>query len=509
MGQLGPLLFSVSTLEDLLMAITPTLRSFCLAGCVLLCLNVSSLVRAQAEEARPNILWIIADDLGPELGCYGYPGVKTPHLDRLAAQGCRYTLAFSTSPVCSASRTAMQTGHYQTTVGGHHHNTRIKPKLSADTPTITHLMQQAGYFVSNGHGTAQASQRLAKSHFNFQYNARTFFDGHDWSQRDPQQPFFASVQIKEPHRSFVKATTSRPEAPIPPYYPDHPVTRADWDNYLASIEVLDSKVGKVLNRLDEEGLSQNTLVIFFGDHGRPHVRGKQWLYDGGLHTPLLMRWPGKIRPGTTRDGLTTLLDLMPTTLAAATLPSRNVPGHNLLDPDWNGHPQLFAARDRCGDAPDRIRSIRTKTYKYIRNFHPERPYLQLSSYKKLSYPVETLMKVMYARGEWNSPFMAPVRPAEELYDLTTDPFEMHNLADDPQYAQRLQQFHQQLEDWIVATHDQGAVDESLTVDLPALMREKRGWYERTMKKRGLDPDLTDEDYLKWLSQDLGLDDQTP
>lgn len=492
------------------MLLSVSRRAGCLRGgrvavALLLCVCVLPDGCVCAADQRANIVWIIADDLGPELGCYGYPGVQTPHIDRLAREGCRYTRAFSTAPVCSASRTAMQTGHYQTTVGGHHHNTRIKPELSAATPTITQLMQQAGYFVSNGHGTRQASSRLAKSHFNFQYSARTFFDGHDWSQRDRDQPFFASVQIKEPHRSFVRAENSRPAAPIPPYYPDHPVTRADWDNYLASIEVLDSKVGRVLDRLDEEGLTHNTLVIFFGDHGRPHVRGKQWLYDGGLHTPFVMRWPGKIRPGTVNDGLTSMLDLMPTTLAAAGLPPRALPGHDLLDPEWGGHPQLFAARDRCGDAPDRIRSIRTKTHKYIRNFHPERPYLQLSSYKKLSYPVETLMKVLYARGEWSSPFMAPTRPAEELYDLTRDPFEMHNLAGDPQHAALLQHFHQQLEDWIAATNDQGAVDESLTVDLPALLQEKRTWYERTMKKRGLDPDLSDEDYLKWLSHDLGAD----
>ena len=464
---------------------------------------------SSSSQQRPNILWIIADDLGPELGCYGYPAVQTPHLDRLAVEGRRYTLAFSTAPVCSASRTAMQTGLYQTTVGGHHHNTRIKPELTAETPSITALMQQAGYFVCNGHGTKKASSRLAKSHFNFQYNARTFFDGHDWSQRREGQPFFASVQIKEPHRAFVKAEHSYPDAPIPPYYPEHPVTRADWDNYLASIEVLDRKVGMILDRLDAEGLTDNTLVLFFGDHGRPHVRGKQWLYDGGLHTPLLSRWPGRIKPGTVSNGLTSLLDLVPTTLSAAGLPPRELPGHDLLDPDWSGHDQLFAARDRCGDAPDRIRSIRTRRFKYIRNFHPERPYLQLSSYKKLSYPVETLMKVQYARGEWTSPFMAPTRPAEELYDLSHDPFEMHNVAADPRFEQALKDFRQQLADWIVDTSDQGAVDESLTVDLPALMKEKRGWYERTMKKRGLDPDLTDEAYLRWLQEDLGLPPDQP
>lgn len=456
---------------------------------------------------RPNIVWIVSDDLGPELGCYGYPEVATPNLDRLAAEGQRFTNAFSTSPVCSSSRTAFQTGQYQTTVGGHHHNTRIKPVLPATIPTVTGLMQKAGYFVSNGRGAAQAEKKLAKSHLNFCYNAREFFDGNDWTQRAEGQPFFAQVQIKEPHRQFVKSDRPRPDAPIPPYYPEHPITRADWANYLASIEVLDQKVGKVLERLDKEGLAENTLIIFFGDHGRPHVRGKQWLYDGGVHVPMLIRWPGKIKAGSVNHELTSLLDLMPTTLAAAGMAvPRNVKlmGANLLSKDWQGHPQLFAARDRCGDAIDRIRSVRTKEFKYIRNFHTDKPYLQHSGYKKLSYPVETLMKVLHAEGKWNSPFMADTRPKEELYDLKNDPHEMNNLAADEKFAQQLSQMRASVDNWIAKTNDQGAIDESKTVDHAALKAEKWKWYESKMKARGLEPELPDQDYLEWWEKELGV-----
>ena len=454
---------------------------------------------------RPNVVWIISDDLGPELGCYGYPEVATPNLDRLAASGRRYTHAFSTAPVCSASRTAFQTGLYQTTVGGHHHNTRDKKVLPESIPTVTGLMQKAGYFVVNGRGTLPVEKKLAKSHLNFVYDAREFFDGADWTQRADGQPFFAQIQIKEPHRGFVKSDRQRPNAPIPPYYPDHPVTRADWANYLASIEVLDQKVGAVLDRLESEGLADNTLVIFFGDHGRPHVRGKQWLYDGGVHTPLIVRWPGKVKAGEVVDGLASLLDPMPTTLAAAGADVPKVPGLNLLDPNWKGHAQLFAARDRCGDAPDRIRSVRTRDYKYIRNFHPEVPYMQHSGYKKLSYPVVTLMNVMHAQGRWDTPFMAKTRPKEELYDLKADPHEMKNLADDPAFAKQLAEMRGDVEQWIKETSDKGAIDESLTVDIDALKKEKWDWYARTMKKRGLDPDLSDREYLQWLKKDLGVE----
>lgn len=474
------------------------LRTILILGFALL----SSFARA---DQRPNIVWIIADDLGPELGCYAYPDVATPNLDQLAAAGRRYTRAFSTAPVCSASRTAFQTGRYQTSVGGHHHDTRDKRVLPDSIPTVTGLMQKAGYFVVNGYGMLPVTKKLAKSHLNFVYDPKKFFDGTDWSQRRDNQPFFAQIQIREPHRRFIRSERARPEAPIPPYYPDHPVTRADWANYLASIEELDRKVGAVLDRLESEGLADRTLVIFFGDHGRPHVRGKQWLYDGGVHTPLIVRWPGHVSPGGVTDQLTSLLDLMPTTLAAAQTDIPELPGLNLLDPDWQGHQQLYAARDRCGDAIDRIRSVRTERFKYIRNFHPEIPYMQHSGYKKSSYPVETVMKVLHARGEWDSPFMASNRPKEELYDLQADPFEMSNLASNPDYAERLQLMRNDLNRWIRETGDQGEIDEGLTVDLEQLKREKWNYYTRAMTRRGLDPHLSDEDYLKWWEQELGVD----
>ncbi|MEM1294441.1 MAG: sulfatase [Verrucomicrobiota bacterium] len=459
---------------------------------------------ALADDERLNVVWIISDDLGPELGCYGYPDVATPNLDRLAAEGTRFTHAFSTAPVCSSSRTALQTGQYQTTVGGHHHNTRDKKELSAAFPTVTEVMQEAGYFVSNGRGIATTDKKLAKSHFNFVYDAREFFDGTDWAQRAEGQPFFAQVQIKEPHRQFVKSDRLRPDAPIPPYYPDHPVTRADWANYLASIEVLDSKVGAILDRLDEEGFADNTLVIFFGDHGRPHVRGKQWLYEGGLHTPLIIRWPGQVEAGKVDDRLVSLIDLMPTTLAATQVEPMKLPGGDLLDPKWEGHEMLFAARDRCGDAPDRIRSVRTRELKYIRNFHPELPYFQHSGYKKLGYPMETVMKQLHAEGKWDSPFMAQSRPEEELYDLTSDPYELKNLADDPNYAEQLATLRGAVNQWIEDSDDLGRIDERETVNLEAVMAEKWQWYEKTMRKRGLDPGLSHTEYLEWWKTELGV-----
>ncbi|MEP4681245.1 MAG: sulfatase, partial [Rhodopirellula bahusiensis] len=443
---------------------------------------------------QPNIVWIIADDLGPELACYGYPNVATPNVDRLAEQGRLFTRAFSTSPVCSSSRSAFQTGRYQTSIGCYHHLTRDKKELQV--PTAIDWLRDAGYFISHGDGSV-GNKRANKYGVNYLYDKKTHFDAYDWSKREPGQPFFAQVHIHEPHRPFVKSDRERPDAPIPPTYPEHPITRADWSNYLATIEVMDQKVGKVLDRLESEGISDNTLVIFFGDHGRPHVRGKQWLYEGGLHTPLIVRWPAELSRGSVEGGMGSLLDIVPTTLEAAGIESSELPGKSLLSQEWNGHERIFAARDRCGDAPDRIRSVRNEQYKYVRNFHPEKPYLQLSSYKKLSYPVETLMKVLHADGQWDSPFMAESRPEEELYDLSADPHELNNLAAGASHQSTLLEMRATLNEWMQETGDQGGIDESLTVDMESLMNEKEAWYKRTMKRRGLDPAISDHEYLKW------------
>ena len=453
---------------------------------------------------RPNIVWIISDDLSPELGCYGYPDVDTPNLDRLAEEGTLFTKAFSTAPVCSASRTAFQTGLYQTTVGGHHHDTRDKKPLPDFATTVTDEMQAAGYFVCNGRGTTEDLKRPAKSHLNWTYESKEFFDGTDWTQRAEGQPFFAQVQIKEPHRLFTAATKKYPNAPIPPNYPDHPVTTADWANYLASIEVLDTKVGAILNRLDAEGLAENTLVLFFGDHGRPHVRGKQWLYDGGLWVPLIARWPGKVEAGKVDDRLVSLIDMMPTTLAAAGVEApEDLVGADLCAPGFAGHERLFAARDRCGYAPDRIRSVRTRDFKYIRNFNPEIPYMQHSGYKRAGYPVDTVMRVLHDEGTWTSPFMAATKPEEELYDLNADPWEMNNLADDPAHAEKLAELRGEVDTWIEESNDLGAVDESLTVDLDKVMEEKWNSYDKKMKSRGLSGETSDREFLEWWEKDRG------
>src|SRR5262245_9781112 len=254
-----------------------------------------------AEEGRrpgrPNILWLIAEDIGPHLACYGTKEVSTPHADRLAAEGVLYTRFFTTAPVCSPSRSAFMTGMYQTTIGAHNHRSHRDDglQLPAGVRLLTDWLRDAGYFTANvrelpaGFGFKGAG----KTDWNFAYSGKPF-DSDRWADLKGHQPFYAQINFQETHRKFHAPEKADPaKVEIPPYYPDHPVTRADWAKYLDAATELDRKVGLVLEQLEKEGLAENTVIVFFGDNGQAHVRGKQFCYDSGLHVPLIIRWPSK------------------------------------------------------------------------------------------------------------------------------------------------------------------------------------------------------------------------
>ena len=263
-----------------------SLLGLCLAGFLLL-----PVTNATGQE-QPNILWINCDDLGRELACYGNPDVYTPNMDKLATEGVRYTKAYANAPVCSASRSSQITGMYPSAINCLYHRTIEKHQLPSGIVPVMEIFRKAGYFCTNG--WAHAMHKKGKEDYNF--IGKDYFDGTDWKERKEGQPFFAQVQIHEPHRTFVK-DESHPQDPekvkLPECYPDHPLIRADWANYLESVQVADQRVGKIMDRLEEEGLADNTIVILFGDHGRPHLRDKQWLYEGGLAIPLIVRYPNK------------------------------------------------------------------------------------------------------------------------------------------------------------------------------------------------------------------------
>ena len=282
--------------------------------------DITRAQQTSVKDTRPNILWIMSEDISPDLSCYGTPAVQTPNLDNLAKQGVRFTNAFTTSPVCSTSRSAMITGMHQGAIGAHHHRSHRGDGyvLPEQVKPITEYLRQAGYFTANVKTAAPGVRGSGKTDFNFKVNK--VFDGNDWNQRQPNQPFFAQLSISITHRGGqwrnLDKKLDNPVNPdkvkLPPYFPDHPIARKDWATYLNSIQMMDIYVGKILKRLEDEGLADNTVVIFIGDHGRCHVRGKQWLYDAGIRIPLIIRWPGKLKPGHVSSDLVSAIDISAT-----------------------------------------------------------------------------------------------------------------------------------------------------------------------------------------------------
>jgi hypothetical protein len=313
-----------------------------------------------------------------------------------------------------------------------------------------------------------------KTDFNFTPD-REAYQGKDWSERAEGQPFYAQLTFGGTHRKWNRD----PENPIeinevvvPPYYPQTDLTKRDWANGLESAQLVDREIGKVLQRLKDEGLEENTLVFIIGDNGRCMPRGKQFLYDGGIQVPIIMRWPAKIKPQQINSNLVSTLDISKTILdVAGVTPSHPLHGKNLLDESTNNRKYIFAARDKMDDTHDAMRAVRTKEFKLIHNLMPERAYCQFNRYKETSYPVLAELNVLNLKGELppeQAAFMAATKPEFELFDLKNDPNEIHNLADDSNYAEIKAELLNELNNWRKnVIHDKGVTDEFRAGGWPA------------------------------------------
>jgi arylsulfatase A-like enzyme len=434
-----------------------------------------------AAPARPNILWFIVDDMSANFSCYGEKLVQTPHVDRLAREGTRFSKAFVTCPVCSPCRSALITGMYQTSIGAHHHRSGRgveKIYLPDGVEPVPVLFKRAGYYTCIGSPRVNPKKgnALGKTDYNFEWNP-AIYDGSDWAGRKPGQPFFMQVQLHggkhrhaknwvETARKELGGVTRPKDVTLPPYYPRDPVLLDDWAQYLDAVRYTDKQVGDVLKRLEAEGILDQTVVFFMTDHGISHARGKQFLYDEGIHVPFVVRGPG-IDQGKVRDDLIEHIDLAATSLALAGIDlPKAMQGRNVLSKNYVKRDAVFSARDRCDETVEHIRSVRTERFKYIRNFYPERPHLQPNRYKDAKEIVRQL-RDLHAAGKLNDLqeklLFAPTRPPEELYDLASDPFETRNLAADPAHRKVLEGLRARLDRWMEETNDRGRQPEPATM----------------------------------------------
>ena len=446
---------------------------FLLAGLALIS-NTSG-----AAPSRWNVLWIIVDDMSPNFSCYGEKTIATPHLDRLAAEGTRFSQAHVTAPVCSPCRSALITGMYQTSIGAHHHRSgrgTVRQTLPAPVEPVPVLFQRAGYYtcIGNGQGPGDKLNARGKTDYNFDWDP-AMYDGSDWSGRKEDQPFFMQVQLpggklrgaspaaaqrlaaraKRELGSSVKSA----DVTLPPHYPRDPVLLEDWAAYLDAVRLTDQHVGQIVARLEKENLLETTLIVFLTDHGISHARGKQFLYDEGTRVGFILRGPGVPKGEIRNDLVSANIDAPALSLAAAGLP---VPiwmqGRDLLAKNFQPREAIFAARDRCDETVDGIRSLRSARWKYIRNFYPDRPMLQPNAYKDSKAIVQTLRRLHDDKqlSELHERLLfAPTRAPEELYDLTTDPYELNNLAALPDQESNLLTLRAQLDKLMAETRDQG------------------------------------------------------
>jgi arylsulfatase A-like enzyme len=420
------------------------------------------------REQTLNILWLVVDDVGIELPSYGESGIATPNIDRLAREGTKFTRAFVTAPICSTSRSAMITGMYQTSIGAQNHVSGRRTRsieLPGEVEPLPVIFQRAGYYTANSNFPIGESR--GKTDYNFEWNP-AMYDGIDWSGRDPGQPFFAQVQLwggkyRENENWFrgvapseLGYSTNPQEVTLPPYYPRDTELLEDRARYLDTLRYTDLQVGQILDQLEAEGVLNQTLIVFMGDHGISHARGKQFLYDEGIHIPFILRGPG-IQSRAIRHDLIEHIDMAALSLAYAGLEIPEwMQARDILADDYEKRDAVFAARDRAGETVDRIRSVRTERFKYIRNFYPQRPLLQPSNYKD-SKPILHRLHQLHEAGELNAlqerVLFAPERAPEELYDLIRDPYETRNVADHLHYQEVLEGLRERLLRWSHETGD--------------------------------------------------------
>ena len=450
-----------------------------------LILLLVAMVSTSTAEERPNILWFVVDDMSANFSCYGEKAIETPNVDKLAEQGILFTKAYATSPVCSTFRSSLITGMYQNSIGAHHHRSgrgKNNIQLPDGVRPIPAIFQEAGYFTCIGSGLKNfdfrslpsKTGRKGKTDYNFDWDTK-IYDSHDWSKRNGNQPFFMQVQLHggkirgaaEKHyeilekrmiNQFGLKPTSHDLVELPPYYPNDSVLLRDWATYLDTVRITDWHVGQVIERLKREGIIENTLIIFFTDHGISHARGKQFLYDEGTHIPLVIKGPGAPK-GKKRNDLIEHIDIAALSLAAAgiKIPAK-MEGQDILSSKHQPKKFIFAARDRCGEAADQIRSVRSKDFLYIKNFFPDRPHLMPSNYKDSKLIIKRL-RHLHAEKKTNAVadklLFSPTRPSEELYLYNLDKWQTKNLVENKKYEKTLNELRQNLSEWIVRTGDPG------------------------------------------------------
>lgn len=448
---------------------------------ILIAIGSTPLAGSAAEDReRPNVLWIYLEDVSGWFSCYGDTIIETPNIDSLAAEGTLFTRFYTPAGVCSATRSAIVTGMMQTSIGAHNHRscrsqfrnvkweTYDKNTLPESATPLPIRFRRAGYWTFNEGG---------KDDYNFEFDKTEFYDferskggwgpaslvaGDCWAGKGEGQPFFGQVQLGGGKlRGRAPKVLDRSIVPIPPYYPDVAEVREEIAHHYDCLLKTDEQVGEIIAALKRDGLYDNTVIFLFSDHGMKLHRHKQFLFEGGIHMPLIVVGPG-VEKGGIRDDLVSGIDVSAASLSASEIGvPETMEGRDFLAGGYEARPYVVAARDRCDYTIEKIRAVVTPRFKYLRNYLTDRPYMQ-PTYKD-PWDVSIKLREMMAEGELNETqliFFGEDRVPEEFYDLENDPHEIHNLANDPEFAAELERHRKYLAEWIAETGDQGQEPES-------------------------------------------------
>ncbi len=430
----------------------------------------------QDPPARPNILWITCEDISHNVACFGDAYAVTPHIDRLASQGVRYTRAFAPIGVCAPSRSTLILGTFACSAGTQH--MRCNGPRPDYLRCFPEYLRDAGYYCSNND----------KTDYNFPAPKAAWDDSSKkahWRNRKPGQPFFSVFNIMTSHESYIRLPEAKyrkitedftpPErhdpakAPLPPFHPDAPEVRKDWARYADMITAMDKEVGAFLKQLDDDGLADNTIVFYFSDHGAGMPRSKRWLYDSSMIVPMVIRFGEKWKhlapsaPGSTTDRLINFVDYGPSVLSMLGLKiPDHMQGKAFLGPQAAPPREyIHGFRDRMDERIDLLRCVRDKKWKYIRNYRPDRVWSQHIGYM-YEMPTMAVWQKLHDEGKLNEvqDRFFHTKPAEELYDTEADPWEIRNLAEAPEHRDTLQRLRTELRRWLLEIRDVGFLPEA-------------------------------------------------
>ena len=469
---------------------------FLLLGLLISCSDEKKLIK------RPNIVWLVAEDLGLYIPTFGDSTISTPNLSRLADEGVRYTNVYSVSGVCSPSRASIVTGMYPTSIGAHHMRTlsqqpeaKKKGLINYEVVTppkvkmVSQILRENGYYCTNN---KKEDYQFYKSitawdessifaHWRNRANDQNFFSifnfgvTHESNLWDPWYRHF-DLEPFPPKRGIGKwweqfAGIEKPlyipdsiKISVPPYLPTSDIVKKDMKRMYSNIIEMDKKVGLILGQLEEDNLLESTIVVFYTDHGGPLPREKRLLYDSGIKVPMIIRFPNQFRSGEIDDRLISFVDFAPTLLSMVDISIPEYHQGQAFEGKYRSNKQrkyIYAAADRFDEHYDMIRAVRDKRYKYLKNFKPEKPYYLPLKYREKMDSMQELIR-MNQNGQLDdiqSQWFRDRKPVEELFDTYLDPFELFNLSDDPKYSNKLRELRNRCANWMSEINDKGTIPE--------------------------------------------------